>query len=163
MVVIQYEFLGFSPGVVAGKDVVISNASNIKIDAAREQGFRISKIRLFGEWHTKTTDEGPLWWGLAIGGSAAQIELVLEADPQSSFDKDETADGQWVKPCGVFPFEDTEGSLTPGMPYIEIVVNWSIPEGQAFQMWVYNQNATPTTTGLTINFFMEIFGVWLRD
>ncbi len=170
MVEINYEEAFVFPlGTLAAKDII---ALVTKIDSARLNGFRIAKIRIAAAVTAKTAAEGPLAWGIGCNIGAASIEAAIEADPQSKVADNVRGDGTWIKTLGIIPLEMTAGALTgttgggasghaAGMD--EYVVNWSVIEGQEFNVWAYNMGTGALTTGAVIHSFMEIMGVWLRD
>ncbi len=165
MVEIQYEHDGIlAVGALAANDAI---SADTKIDATRLQGFRIAKLRMAASMTLKTTAEGPLIWGIACNMVAAQVESAIEIDPQSIAGTTQKAPGAWLKILGQIPFDFTNGPILGSngvsAEMVEIMVNWSVIEGQPFVVWVYNQGSGGMTTGAQLLYTMEIFGVWLRD
>ncbi len=147
--------------------IVMSNASAntavlgaSKIDASRENGFRIIKSKVNFGFHSKTVDEGPVVFGMAIGMTAAQIKAALEDDPQISSAVLSKSKSMWLKPLGVVPFTAVEEESAVHR-LMTIPVGWSVIEGSLLSYWGYAQGAL--TTGMVITIFAEHLGVWLRD
>ncbi len=170
MVEISYEEDGLLTLSTLGALAAISQAT--KIDASRGNGFRVSKVNIAAQVEGKTAAEGPLIWGLSANMTAAQVKAAIEADPQNRTADNVRGAGQWLKFLGVIGLNQTEGALTgpaggipssASMQFMEVPVNWSVIEGQNFQLFVYNTFGSALTTGTLIRFYMEIFGVWLRD
>ncbi len=143
--------------------------ADFKIDASRGSGFRIAKTRLAATLKGKTATEGPILWGLACNLAAAELEEAIEADPQTSVDDEKRGEGTWIKMLGLIGINMTAGALTGNgggndgaASFMDIVINWSVIEGQAFTLWAYNLGAA-LTTGSIIQFTAENMGVWLRD
>ncbi len=170
MVIVQYDQdLSLSLGTLGAVDAIAQ--ASAKIDAGRENGFRIAKLNIMGTLTGKTATEGPIAWGIACNMNAAEIELAIESDPQDSAENDDRGVGTWLKPLGMITLEQTAGPLTGGgsggtqggvATMIEVKVNWSVLEGHDFTVWAYNQGSA-LTTGAILTFFVEYFGVWLRD
>lgn len=154
------ENLALALGALASLDAI---SANTKVDNNRLQGFRVIKVRVVGSFLGKTTAEGPIIWGLASGLTAQNIEDIIESDPQSPQADDERGAGAWIKLLGQIENGATSGTLTPGMPFIDVDVNWSTPESQSFAVWAYNQDGAPLSTGTVLVFGLDIIGVWLRD
>ncbi len=163
MVEVQYDETAFvTIGALTALDVVTGVS---KIDSARENGFRISKAKIYAALDGKTADEGPLMFGIAANMSAAQIEAAMETNPQNSTENNDIGDGQAIWPLAIIGKGSTgaatEGQLPPeGM---ELKMNWSIIEGEALVFWVYNMSGSTVTTGGVVHIFAQYFGVWLRD
>ncbi len=154
-------------GALAAGAAVIANS---RIDAARENGFRIVKSQLFLTLTGKTTAEGPIAFGVAMNvPNAAAITAILDADPSDSKADISRGEGVFVKILGVlglletsFPPISRDG---PGwMMEISYGKNgWSIPEGRGLVYWARNNDGSALTTGTILTFSAEHFGVWLRD
>lgn len=157
---IIYDDVELALGALAGKDAI---AAPSKIDASRENGFRVMKTEYWMIFYGKTTAEGPIMVGLAPNLAAASIEETIEADPQSRTDDQVTPDSK--RP--VFPLEIidyTEVDMTNLQPYKgEVKIRWSIPEGNNLNWFAYNMNAAGLTTGTVVRIFAKHYGVWLRD
>ncbi len=167
MVVITYEHdLSFALGALAA-NTALKGAT--KIDSSRLNGFRVAKVRLAATIRGKTTDEGPILWGLSANMSAAEIKAAIEADPQDSTADNSKGEGAWLTFLGQITHGSVEGPLTGGIgpdvsaPVMDVKVNWSVLEGKDFSLFAYNMDSGALTTGATIAAVLEIFGVWLRD
>ncbi len=165
MVEVQYDEAAFvTIGALATLDVVTGVS---KLDTARLNGFRVSKMKCFPKLTGKTTAEGPLIFGIAANMSAGQIEVALEADPQSSVEDNQIGDGQAIWPLGMIPKDATgdgvDGATIFNPEGYEVKLNWSVIEGKALLYWVYNPSGGTMTTGGVIHVFSQFFGVWLRD
>ncbi len=165
MVEVQYDETAFvTIGALLALDAVTGVS---KIDAARLNGFRISKIKCFPKLTGKTTAEGPLMFGIAANMSAGQIEVALENDAQSSAEDNQIGKGQAIWPLCMIP-KDSTGDAVNGATIFppegfEVKLNWSVIEGKALLYWVYNVSGSTVTTGAVVHVFSQIFGVWLRD
>ncbi len=144
-------------------------ATNSKIDSSRASGFRIIKSKIFAQFTGKTAAEGPVMFGVAIGYTAAEVEAILEQDPQSRVAAIEKGKG-YIEPIGMVPLEAVAGPVTgptggsgahAGM--FETTPNWSCPEGASLSYWAYNMGSGALTTGTLFRVFAQHYGVWLRD
>lgn len=75
-----YEDLKITLGTL-GADTTILGPS--RIDAARENGFRIMKTQYWTDLEGKTVGEGPFVFGFSIGLSTGQVAAAIAANPQS--------------------------------------------------------------------------------
>ncbi len=155
-------------GALASLDAIYQAS---KIDGSRLQGWKEIYCEITAQVTGKTSAEGPLLWGLAANLTASQIEVILEEDPQSKTTPITRADGSWLKVLGMIPLLTNAAPLTGGTGDgsdgaanpLRVKVNWSIPEGLDFGMFVYNMDSSVVTTGTLIRAYMEHYGVWLRD
>ncbi len=142
-----------------------------RIDGSRLQGWKEIYCEITAQVTGKTSAEGPLLWGLAANLTAAQLEVIIEEDPQSRTSPITRAPGSWLKVLGMIPLLTNAAPLTGGTGDgsdgaanpLRVKVNWSIPESLDFGMFVYNMGAGTLTTGTVIHAYMEHYGVWLRD
>ncbi len=151
-------------GTLAAGDVISTSSS---IDAARKQGFRVTKSRIMIEMSGKTAGEGPILMGLACNfANAAAIEAALEDDPQGVNTQDANrGKGTFLKVLALFMSAPTNIPTTRPLMY-EFGYGkngWSIPEAEALLYWARNQDTGALTTGTRISISAEHFGVWLRD
>ncbi len=157
---IIYDIDQFSLGTLANKDAIQKQS---KIDANKENGFRI----LRSEWKATlggiAASEGPILFGFAAGSlTAQQIEDCLESDPQKQYVPDVTEESMRpVWPLALF-FKSASGD---GHVNAEGVAkfNWSIPEGDFASWWAYHMGSGTLTTGATMSYAVKHFGVWLKD
>ncbi len=133
----------------------VSGAS--KIDAARENGFRILKSEVMIR-----SEVGGLAVGMSGPGlNVAEVEEAIESDPQSPSDNvDIERTMRMVVPFGVVPFDALVMNLTGENA---IKPRWSWPEGQAMLYWVYNFSPDAVTTDKGLSILAKHFGVWLND
>ncbi len=157
----------YDNGIIAPDSLAALDATSVtlaRLDGARSQGFRVSRIEAWVSWQNNNSTEAAVAVGLAVGASAAEIETALEADPQGNNSiSDKVAQEQANTPA--WPIGVISGTV--GQPAIERVLkpNWSVPEGVGMFFWVYNIS---TLTALhadsgAIIWFLKAFGVWLRD
>ncbi len=133
-----------------------------KIDASREQGFRILRT----EWHIAydgiTIGEGPVVFGFSCNVAATEIEACIEADPQDSADRvGNTQSSQPVWPLVYQARSEGENGIEPlnGM----LKPRWTVPEGEQANWFAYNRSSSALTTGGVFFVFAKHFGVWLND
>lgn len=97
--------------------------------------------------------------------SAAEIETVLEEDPQDPHDMEALKNAHgYVKTLGVQQIR-VAGFVTvcPDSGLFERTkINRSIPEGRGMTLWAYNAGAASIGTA-TLTFNLIHYGVWLRD
>jgi len=159
-----------SPGAFAANDVLTTGG---KIDSGRTSGFRAVKGRFMCQYSGKTEGDGPAVWGIACNLTAAEVELILEDDPQSPFTPREGAPASYIKILGVIAENSPgmsaagdgskSGSGHDGAPWVEETINWSIPEEAGLVYFVWNHTSAAWTTGSTILGQSQIMGVWLDD
>ncbi len=133
-----------------------------KIDASRENGFRIMKTEAWMTFGGMTAGEGPLIVGFACNATVSQVESTIEVDDQSSTDSQLSG----VSRRPVWPMWMIGLGLTTEAQEMYRIINpkWSVPEGEAAVWWVYNADSTNAlTTGGQVNIFAKHSGVWLRD
>ncbi len=157
--------LSLALAALASKDVILQNG---KIDGSRSQGFRIVNTKIWMEMEGKTVDEGPIQLGISCNAGAAEVEALMEADPQAPSDDDSRGIGVFVKTLfQVGKKELTIPAAASGrhlMAEISYGKNgWSIPEDQPWSVWAFNAGTGALTTGTVFRIFAEHFGVWLRD
>ncbi len=137
-----------------------------KVDASREQGFRVTKIETAVAWTGKTDGEGPILWGLAFGQTAAEIEEAIEDDPQGMQNEAgrtlQEHQNRPVWPIGIVSPSGVAGVLDEGK-VIVLRPNWSAPEGGTMDFFAYNFGSGSLTTGTVMRYVYKLFGVWLRD
>lgn len=161
---ILHEVITITVGALASQTAVLGSS---KIDASRENGFRIMKTEYEIDYRGKTASEGPVEIGFAYNQSATLIGETLADDPQSRVE-DENA-GETKRP--VYPLEMVPYNVTnkhgtnPTVPTAlrSMTARWSIPEGNKFDAYAYNWGGGALTTGMTITIRCKHYGVWLRD
>ncbi len=144
---------------------------SLVIASSNENGFRVAKFNYFARIQDGTVGEGPFLYGIAINvATAAQIEAILEAVPtKKTGDDARISDSAFVKPLGIIreigsygggtgDQTDGDGAWKSSGP-----INWSCPEGEGLDWWVYSLDAATLTTGANFIFCAEYMGVWLRD
>ncbi len=153
-------------GALAGAAAIFGAS---KIDAGREQGFRIMKSRLFISMTGKTATEGPILLGVCANiPTAADLAGLLALNPQDISDNPERADNWFVKMLDQIGLETVSYPNNPMVlktPSYSISYGrngWSIPEGSALNYFAFNAGAS-LTTGTVFLIAAEHFGVWLRD
>ncbi len=135
-----------------------------KIDASRLQGCKI--IDIFGAftWHSKTTTEGPVYYGFTNGMSITEIAAVFAADPQSQ--DDPTGDdsmrriivvGSMEKDLSIQP---DDNSLWRKIMWPK---SWEIREGETFDIFAFNRDSGALTTGTELRFDGMFNTEWRQD
>jgi len=141
-----------------------------KIDAAREQGFRLVMSRISMKLTGKTTAEGPILIGICANvPDVASLKAYLENDPQGRSSDDAKGNNWFVKLLFQIPLAATENGsnadLADNQSMFEVKYGkngWSIPEGSALNYFAWNMGST-LTTGAVITIAAEHFGIWLKD
>jgi len=140
-----------------------------KADGSRQNGYRIMKTEWMMQYEGKTTGEGPIIWGFAMGLTAAEVAAALTADPQSSTDDRNAGETERpIWPLGLIDensVESGDNAATAAPLQLNGTFNpkWSQPEAQQFIWWAWNMSTGTLTTGLVLRIFAKHFGVWLRD
>ena len=123
------------------------------------------KTKGFVSARSKTSAEGPLLFGLCSQNlTVAQIQetLILDGPTGSRKNVDVAVAARPVFPIRCFGrnFTNDDGSQDDG--YIrETPVKWSFG-APGWQWWVANMDSgAPLTSGMIIDIFMTILGVWL--
>ncbi len=156
-----HEVVELAVGALASLDAV-SAAS--KMDSSQSQGFRFKKVKGAISYKDKTTLEGPILFGAAMGGDASEIEEALEADPQGTNDNPAgERSNRKVWPIAMIPAaSETDGRNAKLMRE----VYWPFKEkreGDGILFWAYNMDTATLTTGALITAWFTYFGTWLRD
>ncbi len=143
-----------------------------KIDAAREQGFRLVRSTFRIVMSGKTDTEGPIMIGVCANvPDVGALAAYLANDPSGISAADLRSDNWFVKVIGLIARNQVEIPNGPGigngMPWMEIEISygkngWSIPEGSALNLFAFNAGST-LTTGTVFLWNAEHFGVWLKD
>ncbi len=148
------------------------SAFNTKIDASRENGFKIIKTRLGAQVNAKNGADGPVVFGVSCNINATELLAYLEQDLQKKTATPVLGPGQFVKILSYLPVTSTTGRLTSndvndvgsGVHLVDIGVAWTVPEGDnfGFFFWVPTGGAD-LASGMTMTAIWEWMGVWLRD
>ncbi len=166
MVDIQYETQkSLALGTLGAQGLLIAAS---KLDASREQGFRMATMNYHAQIADGTSGEGPFLYGIACNvPSAAKIAAILAADPQASFSDDARESKlAFVKILGVLEVIDSGGrskDRDPSSWKSAGKINWSIPEGSEMLYWIMNLHDVALTTGAQFVIAAEWMGVWLSD
>ncbi len=156
---IVYDVQQIAASTLANSTAVTTGS---KIDASRENGFRVTRTewKIFARGGTAGDD--PVVAGMAFGQNSTQITEALVADPQSRSVNAAAvlANDQTMRP--VFPLAAFGGAVERVREGVA-KPNWSAPETGNLSWFVFNFGPDALTTGLIINFFAKHFGVWLRD
>ncbi len=158
---IVWEEVNITLGALA-EDTAVSAAS--KIDASREQGFRVLKTQYAIDVVGKTNDQGGILIGLNHNLSVAEVAEALAADPQGSPGKDRPENEQAMRP--IWPLKFVPVTVTSIeeklLNFEEVKINWSIMEGSTLNWFAFNTGGL-LTTGTVVNIIAKHFGVWLKD
>lgn len=160
---IVWDFVEMSLGAVAALAAVNIGT---KIDAARDQGFRVMKAKTAVCWDLKTTGDGPIILGFSANQTNLGVEECLEADPQNpntdGGGQDQFRANRACWPIAMVNVTETNGRLANGA-FVDIPIKWSMPEHGNFDTFAYNNGSGAMTAGMLITFATKLFGVWLRD
>ncbi len=166
-----YDEIEHAIGAVAGNG--IAGTESDKVKAANKNGFRIVKMRCFGQYTLKTEGDGPAIMGVACNLTHAEVLVQILRDPGNSSADGSMPDGGWIKYFGSIPEKSDGvsasvagwggGSIIPNYGFVDIDVNWSVPEGQNLIYFLYNPTGAAFTTGAKFLVQSVIEGVWLRD
>lgn len=149
--------LGAGAAIIAGT----------RIDATRLNGCKPREIHYGVSIRGKTTDQGPLLYGLSVGLSAGEIGEWFSADPQSRKDADELEQSQRkVLVLGHIHKEVTSGAdgnaVPDGLQSVDWP-GWEVIEGETLNTFVLNADGSALSTGTIVDLFTEILGEWLND
>lgn len=137
--------------------------SATKITAAKEQGFRIKKVKAMMAWNGKTTLLGPAEVGVAVDLTGAEVKEALDADPTDNRDVPAVEQGNRpVWPLWIIP---ASSEVDSNQQHEMKVVYWpykEAEEGQAVVLYMRNLD-TVTLTALIADVRLVYFGEWLRD
>ncbi len=144
-----------------------------KIDAAREQGTRLMKVRHFMEWRSKTIDDGPGIWGLSYNLSASEVGFAMTSDPQIDTEPTMETVRRNVFPIGYVPRRSTQtGQITAaamgyeGAPGFKSVTppSWETIEGAAMNVFYFvPATGVAHTTGMILELTVGWKMGWLND
>ncbi len=149
-------------------------ATSSKIDTARTQGFRVTRMEMYVGANLDLSASGALqsiMFGYAMNPVNTQaITDALVADPQQGFTM---ADARLDPMHPVFPVcmfvrpdltsADQGITVNNGLPIV-IKQPWSCPEGGSMLYWAHNTHDADALEGANnIRIFNKIFGVWLKD
>lgn len=134
-----------------------------KIDATREQGFRTLMQHGVIDWQASDGSGGPLLVGFTTQDmSLAQLEAILEQDPQDDFDPDEREiSRRRIHKLGYL--QVTNGGPVGVALEIRRKIQWSYPEGSSMNYFIYNIGGAALDAANNVRFFCTHTGVWLRD
>ncbi len=139
----------------------------LKIDAARENGVRLEKMKAQMSFRGKTDGQGPVVVGLAhVDLSDTEIAECFAADAQKPVD---TPDSERVmrKVFPIWMIGKAELSSISGRgtnEYIEIAFPWkTIREGSGLKWFAINLDSGSLSTGTVIEIVSVTIGEWLLD
>ena len=145
-----------------GSDLVLKSA--LRVDASRENGVRITKLKAAVSYNGKTATEGPLLVGLCSTDlSTTEIAEALAADPQKPDDVPASEQVMrqvfpiWLIPAGPASEPDTKELVEISYPWKEVA------EGDGLAWFVQNRDGNALTTGCTIEIHGVCIGEWLND
>ncbi len=135
------------------------------IDSGREQGVKVTRMRILGSFEGKTEGDGPVLIGVQVGHTTATLEAFLDSDPQGQItDQLQPQKGAFIKVLGVLPASETKGRIQ-GMTddWMIGISQWSIPEGSTLQAFAFNASGATMTTGTLVDLQMLFDYIWLKD
>lgn len=135
-----------------------------KVDAARDQGIRISKMKMAVVVSNKTDTEYPILYGLAMGGlSSTDIQEALAADPTGWTQAEEMErTNRKVFPIGLFPRGGVDELRLQKLR--DVHFPWKeIPEGTGMSFWAQNFESAVQTGDPVLEIAVVYTGEWLRD
>ena len=138
--------------------------TSFKVDASRENGSRIKKIRYAVTYRGKTSGEGPLMFGICDSNlTVAELDECLDSDPQGPQAVPEQEESmRKVVILGVIPQNATQ-SPADIQPMRSAKWFWDVDEGSGLQFWVRNNDGSALTTGASVDITALILGEWLSD
>ncbi len=140
-------------------------AQATKMDAAREQGFRMQKLKAAMSFNGKTSDEGPIVVGLCSTDlSTTEIAEVFASDPQKP--DDVPASEQVMRE--VFPIWHIAFAVNAPQesttPYRNVAYPWKeTREGDGLKWFAINLGPAILTTGTLVQISSVCIGEWLLD
>jgi len=160
---VQYLNTQTNLGTLASLATIVSDT---QIDATREQGSMLKKLK--GTWRMNglTVDEGPIYYGFCTGMDATQVTQAFAADPQSDSDLPDIEHGnRALFPVGLWD-DDTEHTYARLQPQVwhSYRFPWKkIKEGQALSIFAHNAANATLTTGAIMSFDGVAVTEWLDD
>lgn len=138
-----------------------------KIDAARENGCQLQKLKGWVELDLKGVNEGPVTFGVSVDCDIAQIAAAFAADPQVMNETQSSEEANRK----VFPIASWGRDYTdpPDGEYLDKYwVDWDIPswkvrEGLAMDYFYFNHSTSPMTTGAQLRSHAFCKYKWLED
>ncbi len=146
---------------VASLSALDAVSAALKQDGSRDQGFRFTRIEWELSLRNAVNDEGP--FDVYIGGpgmSAADLELAIEADPQSP---NQLAAAEQAMRIYFFLGRVTSLALEANAVSGVLKPMWSYPESDAMLVIAYNAGTVSSAGSQLINYHAKNYGVWLRD
>ncbi len=159
---IQGDIQTLAPGVLganaADQDPILQFTANTN-------GLRISKLRYYIELTGKTAAEGPFIIGFAANKISSTLLALRIRDANADGELSDSSIGTqiWVRPVMVIAKAETSLKSHDNGKYIDIDVNWTIPEGSELIFWIFNPTGSNATTGMNLTAIVEAYGVWLND
>ncbi len=161
------ERLTITLGALATKAAILVNTP---IDALREQGCRLKKVKAWMEYNGHTNTEGPIIVGLAAGLSNAEIAEALSADPQHWKDISASEEANrrvypvWViSSNGQLSGSSTAVQFEPGRLRNIGVPSWLIIEGEALSWFAFNSFTSDLSTGTIVDIVTTYVTTWESD
>ncbi len=149
-----------------------AKAFPLKVDAAREQGWRGIKMRWFMEFTGKVINLGPIVWGLSYGLTNVQIASSQDSDPQIDVEVDMEQVRRNLVPLGIIPKRATQsGELAGTTRYLteqpfrqKKMISWDVPEGSDILTFYHVPSGGVSITGNTlVELTVGLYGGWLSD
>ncbi len=163
MDVIFHDDVNLAMGTLAGNAAV--STAFTKLDGMRSNGFMLKKMKYAFEYHSKNTNEGPVLYGLCMGGiSGTEIKDAIEADPQHMDDvpKIESTNRE-VFPIGLIP-RDATSLIDWDVKFRTLRWPWKrFSEVQGLNFWMYNTSSSALTQGGIANMRVVMVGRWILD
>ncbi len=139
-----------------------------KIDSSRLQGCIPRRIGYQITFSGKTAGggNGPVYVGLSVGLTAAEVAEFFVSDPQRTNDPGSIEQSQRpVVVLEVIPVAATTnvGAVEPprwawmGWP------GWHVIEGSSLDVFYFNDNGSAMDTGCLVDVTLQVLGDWLGD
>ncbi len=131
------------------------------------QGFRISKLRIAFSLRGKTVSEGPVLCGISCNASSTSLikaRYAISQGTTSKLNDPSIGSSVYVRALGWAHREASGAIAIPSdNTFMDVKLNWSIPEDSALNFWAMNLDTGVLTTGMFVAAVGEIYGVWLND
>ncbi len=158
---VLHEDVELGVGTLAANTAILQSSS--AIDSGNENGFRISKFKYAARYNGKTDGEGPVWFGVSVGLTAAEVTEAILAKPTHRMDEPATERAnRRVFPLEWWPIDGDESSRIGSQTMRSVRFPWKeIPENVNLDFWVMSDSAL--TSGMVVDVRGTYVGEWMRD
>jgi len=162
----HFDNANFNLGALFGRTAITQDT---EIDNPRQHGVVIKKLKAAISLRNKTTGEGPIYVGLALGLNATEIAEAINADPQSIEDSAEMEQtNRKVFPIWYFGKEVTNNAdnsdvFSQMFREIRDFPFRNIQQSFTLRVFAFNADVTALTSGTSIDLAFVAVEEWMRD